>query len=59
MSTDQFEPMSTLKPLVSWPLRIGPFGNAVHYVASYYFGRKFSIHGMNVHLPISQKKKMR
>ena len=29
------------------------------YATSYYFGRKFAIHGRNVHLPASQKKKMR
>ena len=29
------------------------------YVTSYYFGKKFAIHGRNIHLPASQKKKMR
>ena len=29
------------------------------YVISYYFGKKFAIHGRNIHLPASRKKKMR
>ena len=29
------------------------------FVTSYYFGRKFAIHGRNIHLPASQRNKMR
>ena len=29
------------------------------FVTSYYFKRRFAIHGRNVHLPASQKKKMK
>ena len=29
------------------------------FVTSYYFGRRFAIHGRNIHLPASQKKKLR
>ena len=34
------------------------YSEETSFVTSYYFQRRFAIHGRNIHLPASQKKKM-